>query len=178
MEQNQARDILRSLRSELAEANAVVAAAQRRVATLEKLVAGYVELFPDLADPEPGEVGEPPVEERHPRGQDAVLKVMQSIEHKNAYWTVPKMVAELDRRGWQPETKGNPANAVRTALDRLAERDERVKKGRGGHGHVVWYWQGEGYPPPRFAGDAATNSLPSWRPPEGLGNLAPQEVMP
>lgn len=151
MEQSEAQDILRKLRAELTEANATVAAAQRRVAALDKLVEGYVELFPGLASPESTGQTHAETDER-PKGQDAVLKVMESIEFKGRYWTVSAMVEELTRRDWLPESKGDPGNAVRTALDRLATSGGLVHKGRGEHG-VVFYYEGEGYPSPRFAGE-------------------------
>lgn len=87
-----------------------------------------------------------------------MLKVLESIDFKGRYWTVTAMVEELTRRDWLPESKGDPSNAVRTALDRLAEKEPRVHKGRGGRGAVVWYWQGEGMSLPRFAGP----STPIW----------------
>lgn len=149
MEQSEARRAVEALRRELAEAQVVVTSAQRRVASLEKLVEGYLELFPGLTEPASREAGV----EKAPRGQDAVLRIMESIGNKGRYWTVTAVVSALADHGWLPESRGNPANAVRTALDRLAERDERVHKGRGSKGTVVWYWQGDGYPPPRFAGD-------------------------
>ncbi len=155
MEQSEARRAVEALRRELAEAQAVVAGAQRRAAALDKLVEGYLELFPGLADPSSSAEGA----EKAPRGQDAVLRIMESIENKGRYWTLPAMVDALTKHGWLPESKGNPANAVRTALDRLAERDDRVHKGRGSTGTVVWYWQGDGYPPPRFAGDKSTPAV-------------------
>ncbi len=155
MEQSEARRAVEVLRRELAEAQAVVASAQRRAAALDKLVEGYLELFPGLAEPDPNGTADSGAE-KAPRGQDAVLKVMESIESKGRYWTLAAMVDALTKHGWLPESKGKPANAIRTALDRLAERDDRVHKGRGSTGTVVWYWQGEGYPPPRFAGDEST----------------------
>ena len=159
MEQSEARKILLQLRRELTETQAVVEAAQRRTAALNKIVDGYIELFPELATL-PAEMetsgGHSKLVEisGKPRGQDAVQRIMASIEYKGRYWTVSAMVHEMEQRDWLPESKGDPANAVRTALDRLAERDERVHKGRGSTGTIVWYWQGDGYPPPRFAGDA------------------------
>jgi hypothetical protein len=166
MEQSEARDILQKLRAELAEAHGVVEAAQRRVAALDKLVEGYIELFPELAtSPAAAHTsnGHPNLIEvgGKPRGQDAVQRIMESIESKGRYWTVTAMVHEMDTRGWLPKTKGDPANAVRVALDRLAERrPDRVRKGPGSTGTLVWYWQGEGYPPPRFAGDHPLSDWP------------------
>jgi hypothetical protein len=153
MEQTEAWEILRKLRGELAEANGIVAAAQRRVAALDKLVEGYLELFPGLAStppPEADQAGSNGDGEKR-RGQDAVISIMEIIENKGRYWTVKAMVDALAERDWLPDSKGNPANAVRTALDRLAEKDPRVHKGLGSN-TVVWYFQGDGYSPPRFVG--------------------------
>ncbi|HEX6422779.1 MAG TPA: hypothetical protein VFZ79_04825 [Acidimicrobiales bacterium] len=148
MDEIEARHILRSLRRELADAEATVAAAQHRVGALQKLVSGYVELFPALAAPD---ATAPPDEVTKPRGQEAVLKVMESPEFRGRYWTVTAMTDALSERAWLPESN-TPGNAVRTALDRLAEKEPRVHKGPGSHG-VVWYWQGDGMQPPRFAGE-------------------------
>jgi hypothetical protein len=175
MEQTEAREILHRLRAELVEARGVVEAAQRRVAVLDRLVEGYIELFPELAETPAGhtddahsivsEVG------TTPRGQDAVLRIMESIETKGRYWTVTAMTHEMDTRGWLPKSKGDPANAVRVALDRLAEREQRVHKGRGSTGTLVWYWQGEGYPPPRFAGDHPQDDWPKRHSKSSTGEL-------
>jgi hypothetical protein len=159
MDQNEAGAILRTLRSELLEAKRIVGAAQRREAALEKLVSGYLELFPDLAteatvDATPNG-HEPESGERKPRGQEAVLRILSSIEWKGRYWTLSAMTQALAERGWLPETKsdtGNPENAVRTALTRLVESNDRVSKGRGATGTFVYYYRHDGMPEPVFSG--------------------------
>jgi hypothetical protein len=158
MEQSEARDILRKLRTELTAAEEAVAAGQRRAAALAKLVDGYVELFPDLAHDDAQDTDEGEDERGVPRGQEAVRRVMESIEFRGRYWTVTAMVQALEQRGWLPRnTKGDPAAAVRTALDRLSVKEgSRVHKGRGRTGTVVFYYEGEGYPPPQFEGRLRT----------------------
>ena len=51
-----------------------------------------------------------------PKGSEAVLKVLQVNE--NRYFSVADMVKALSDRGWQPDSD-DPANVVRTALERL-----------------------------------------------------------
>jgi hypothetical protein len=149
MDEFEVREIFRTLRRELAEAEATLAAAEHRVAALETLVSGYVDLFPALASIEAAA----PDEVTRPRGQEAVLRIMQLPEFKGRYWTVTAMTDALRERDWLPHSN-TPANAVRTSLDRLAEKEPQVHKGPGSHG-VVWYWQGDGMQPPRFSGDHA-----------------------
>jgi hypothetical protein len=162
MDEAQAADILETLRAELAEAIQSIVAAQKRAASLEKLIQGYVELFPALA----------PVQHvyasdfltmsetatvsvlRPPRGKDAILKVLQAPEYRGRYWTVSQLTDELIQRGWTPESD-QPVNAVRTTLTRVTETDHRVHRGRGANNHIVWYYQHEDMPPPHFEGERA-----------------------
>lgn len=127
MHESEARRILNSLRSEFEQERAAEEAAKRRAAALQKLIDGYIELFPGLADHAP-----PPAsfnhEEERPRGQEAVRRVMRQSPGK--WFTVKLMAGELQRRGWLPDSE-QPINAVRTALDRLAEADPHVGKGMG-----------------------------------------------
>jgi hypothetical protein len=156
VDENQAREILKSLRQEADEAQQAVVNAQVRVAALGKLIEGYCELFPGLAK----DVRRIAVEQAEatdavpdrPTGQEAVLRVLSDITYRGRYWSPSMMVDELEGRGWSPRSD-NPVNAVRTALTRLAESDARVLKGRGEHG-IVYYFAGEGAPTPNFRGES------------------------
>ena len=55
------------------------------------------------------------VDPDRPRGAEAVRRVL--VEEHGKAWTPRELAAELDRRGWAPESK-SPVDAVRTALMR------------------------------------------------------------
>lgn len=159
MDQEEARNILLSLRRELAGTRDVIEAAQRRANSLEKLVGGYIELFPGLSGdaPSPEQMVD---EDARPKGQEAILKVMEDYEFKGRYWTVAQMVDELSARGWMPESRGNPANAIRTALGRVYESNkDRVYKGQGRTGALVYFYRHPGAPEPHFAGEGRLDGL-------------------
>ncbi len=138
------RQIVGDLRSELADAKADRLEADRRVRALTKLIEGYVDLFPSVAKPTdaPAIVGGGDIEidedKDRPRGQEAVRQVMEGSPGK--WWTVGAMVWELDHRGWLPDS-GTPANAVRTAMDRVVVSEAAVKKDRGKSGAVVYSYR-------------------------------------
>ena len=117
VDENQAREILKSLRQEADEAQQAVVNARVRVAALGKLIEGYCELFPGLAK----DVRRIAVEQAEatdavpdrPTGQEAVLRVLSDITYRGRYWSPSMMVDELEGRGWSPRSD-NPVNAVRT----------------------------------------------------------------
>ncbi len=160
MERTEAERTLASLRGE-------VVATERRLAALGKLVEGYIELFPDLADsqvavPSSPEWAEP---DNRPKGQEAVRRVM--MESPGQWFTVPYMLAELRRRDWLPESD-EPGNAVRASLTRLVV-DPQFQKGRGAKtGAVTFAYK------PHFADDtdhhagAGESAPPSSTDPDGL----------
>ncbi len=127
MDESEARRILRTLRSELGEALLAVQAAERRASALNKLVEGYVELFPALTEEDGTEKVVSPEADR-PRGQHAVRQVL--TENPGRWYTVRLMTRELGERGWLPDSD-QPENAVRTALTRIAETDPLVRRGVG-----------------------------------------------
>jgi hypothetical protein len=153
MDQLEAAEILRKLRKEHAEAAEALSASQRRLGALAKVIEGYLELFPSLAQPSGDSVAAIPEDDGRPRGQDAVMQVLESIENRGRYWTVGQMVEELARRGWLPDSRGgDPGNAVRAALARAADSSDRVHKGRGRTGTIVYFFQHDGMEPPHFVG--------------------------
>lgn len=80
-----------------------------------------------------------PDSDDRPRGQEAVVRVMQ--ESVGKWWPVGLVTEELSKRGWLPESD-NPANAVRAALDRLvAIEDSGFRKDRGKSGAVTYSYR-------------------------------------
>jgi hypothetical protein len=156
MNEQSAREILVSLRGELEESRRVAAAAQKRTAAIEKLVEGYIELFPGLAD----ETADIPRERKatvtlspsRPKGQEAVLRVMAEPMNRGKFWTVAKMTDELHRREWSPDSD-NPASAVRTAMIRVEQANPRVIKGSGATGTIVYYLMQDENDVPTFSGE-------------------------
>ena len=84
---------------------------------------------------------------RRPQGSEAVgLVAIEAMaigrsEGRDGALTVREIVAELERRGWAPDSK-NPEAAVRAAIQRLRDRDPRwgLYKGR------LYYHDREGVP--------------------------------
>lgn len=68
------------------------------------------------------------------------------------YWTVVAMTQKLEERGWLPQSEA-PANAVRAALRRLSDQDDRVSRGTGSTGTLVYYFSATPDDRPTFAGD-------------------------
>jgi hypothetical protein len=129
MERTEAVRILNALRAELVET-------ERRGAALRKLVDGYVELFPDLADPiHANAVAE---SETRPKGREAVRLVL--MESPGQWFTLPYMLDELQRRGWLPESN-EPGNAVRAALTRLVTDPDFQKQREHKSGAVVFAYK-------------------------------------
>ncbi len=129
MDRKEARRTLESLRDE-------VAATEKRLAALQKLVEGYLELFPELTDDAPTNSAAAATNETNrPKGQEAVRQVM--MESPGKWFTVPLMLEELRKRGWLPETD-EPGPAVRASLTRTLA-DPRFRKGRGQKTGAVTY---------------------------------------
>lgn len=113
------------LLGEVDEARKAMEGAQRREAAARKIIDGLIELFPSAEDwlPEDFEDDGAP----RPRGAEAVRRVL--VEMGEGRWcTVPAIVGMLDARDWLPKSS-NPANAVRSALERLVE-DGRIEKSK------------------------------------------------
>jgi hypothetical protein len=123
-------DVLR-LTAELTLERNALESATRAVSALQKMIAAYYEMFPELHD----RLGPSPVDARTlgvqgfvpdlpepPRGAEAVRMVLQ--ERPGEWLMVTDLVDELRNRGWLPYGSDNPANAVRTALERLLAMDD------------------------------------------------------
>jgi hypothetical protein len=123
VDETEAEQAVRKLVDELHEARDAKDDAERRIAGLRKLIAGYIELFPLLESipgegdlDEPGEYGGDT--RPRPRGMDAALRVLS--DRAGNWYRVPVIVEMLDNAGWMPRSS-NPRNAVRAALERLVE---------------------------------------------------------
>lgn len=97
----------------------------RRAGGLRTLIDGLVALFPALEDHLPANVDGDGAE--RPRGAEAALVALRQLHHENQDWvTVQMVVHRLGALGWLPESE-YPANAVRSALERLVERGDVVR---------------------------------------------------
>jgi len=161
--ESEARDLLVSLGLCDDEDRHSIELAQRRIAARAKVREGYTELYPRLreefAEDETPRASSPtgveypdPMTDR-PRGQEAVLRILEDRQFAGKYWTVTMMVEEMRERDWLPgsETTAAAHNAVRAALSR-AESHPRIRKGYGRNGHVVYYFQHDDVPSPEFFG--------------------------
>ena len=120
---------------------------------LTKIINGYVEMFPELARLVDRDALSAPLDhDETPRGAEAVRIILQ--DQPNVPWLVSELVNALDSRGWLPEST-NPANAVRTALERLvaAPESDVVKGTRSGK--VIYSYEPDRItdPPPYYRGN-------------------------
>jgi hypothetical protein len=96
----------------------------REIASTEKMLRELVVLVPELAGLVAAALGS--VES--PRGMEAVKRIL--TEHPRQWFTVGRMVEELTKRGWTPDSD-EPNNATRAALDRLVAADpENYRKSK------------------------------------------------
>ena len=102
--------------------------ADRKAKALSKIIRGYVEMYPEL-EAASQITTEATAVDYPPRGAEAVRLILQ--DSPNVWFYVSELVGLLRERGWLPESE-NPANAVRTALERLVANsdDTDVVKGR------------------------------------------------
>jgi len=127
-----ASELLARLLAQLVVAREGIVAAQRRFAGFRKMVDAVVEMFPELEDDLPAELGDD--EPARPRGAAAALVVLE--EHTNSWYAVPAVVNMLDKKGWLPQST-NAANAVRSALERLVDTG-LINKGKSITGAVIY----------------------------------------
>lgn len=123
----------RHLLAELVLAEDAVLAAQRRAAGIRKMIEAVVEMFPHCEDELPEEFDG--VEQPRPRGAEAVRRCL--LDDVGGYYSVADLVQTLDERGWLPRST-NPANAVRTAAERLVEQGHIKKQRRASDDTVVY----------------------------------------
>lgn len=127
-----AAKMLDRLLSQLGTWREAVVAGERRVAGFRKMIDALVEMFPELEDRLPAELDEG--EPARPRGAAAALNVLQ--ERPNRWYSVGSVVQMLDTKDWLPKSS-NPGSAVRTALERLVEKNE-IEKNRSTNGAVIY----------------------------------------
>jgi hypothetical protein len=143
--EDEAMDAAVALLEQLSDARLIEESAHRRVVGIRRILDGLVEMFPALEDllPEDLDEDEPP----RPRGAQAALRALGEVP--GTWFTVPMIVSNLSVRGWEPASS-NPANAVRTALERLVKTGA-IEKGRSTQSEVI-YRQ-----PPPPAAEAVTD---------------------
>lgn len=139
-----AKGLVVELLTQLEDSRQAVERSQRQAVGIRKMIDGLVEMFPALEDLLPEDLDDE--EDPRPRGAEAVRRIL--ADRKGNWFAVPAIVDILDRNNWMPESS-NPANAVRTALERLVER-EVIEKGRSTEGVVIYRHPQP--PPPRVGG--------------------------
>lgn len=147
MERTEAERTLATLRDE-------VTATERRLGALRKLVEGYLELFPDLADSAAASAAAAAESQPdgRPKGQEAIRRVL--MESPGKWFTVPYMLEELRRRDWLPDTD-EPGNAIRASLTRVVA-DPVFQKSRGAKtGAVTFAYK------PAAAGSVDSHAAPA-----------------
>ncbi len=132
LDEKRATELVAELLDTLLEARDAVEQSQRRAAGVRRMISGLLEMFPALEDMLPEDID--PEEEARPRGTAAVRRVLD--DQPGDWFAVAGVVELLLRRGWLPESS-NPANAVRTALERAVEAG-LVKKARATRGGVIY----------------------------------------
>ncbi len=137
LKDDDAAELLAELLIQLFDTRQAVEHSQRQAIGIRKMIDGLVEMFPALEDLLPEDLDDD--EDPRPRGTEAIRRVL--AENKGAWYTVPAIVTLLDAQDWLPNSS-NPANAVRTALERLVER-KVVEKSRSTEGVVIYR-----HPPP------------------------------
>lgn len=135
-----AEAVISALLGELAAARNAVESAQRRAGGIRKMIEAVVEMFPVTEDLLPDDLDGD--EEPRPRGAEAVRRALAGDQ--GVWFTVPGIVGLLNTRKWLPDSP-NPANAVRTAADRMVEQG-LGQKGRAASGGPVTYRVGKPLP--------------------------------
>lgn len=122
------------IRKELARAEAELALQQRRVDALRKMAEGADELELTEREMSPDGAAEAPPPER-PSLQDPgrtgarARVIVQSDTSRD--WTPRQVWEQMVARGWAEPTR-DARSAVRVALNRLAEREERLTRTQAG----------------------------------------------
>lgn len=123
MEVSEAEFLVRKHAAELAEREHTAQEAAREALALRKIIAGYIDMFSELQNVIDADVATflPAADDTSPKGAEAVRLILHKSPNEVFY--VSDLVTELRGRGWLPESD-NPANAVRTALERLVSTPE------------------------------------------------------
>ena len=99
------------------------------------MIAAVIEMFPAAEDVLPEDLDDD--DEPRPRGAEAVRRIL--AETPDRWFSVQQVLAALVHRGWGPESS-NPANATRTALERLVEAGV-IEKMRSTKGPVIYKYE-------------------------------------
>jgi hypothetical protein len=148
MELEEARELMLQCERDRTDARMQMQTAQAKSESATLIIQGVLRRFPQLR--EEASAADLDWEIRVSEGPstaDAVLQILQVDEGQ--MFTVREMVAALDERGWLPQSD-NPANAVRTALERLRAQDKGVQKGYSNN--VIAYYFEEPPPPKASSG--------------------------
>ncbi len=132
LNEQRAAELVGELLDQLRESRDAVDRHQRRAAGVRRVIGGVVEIFPALEDMLPEDID--PEEGPRPRGTEAVRRALD--EHPGTWFRVAGVVEMLRINTWLPESS-NPANAVRTALERAVEA-KVAKKSRSTDGAVIY----------------------------------------
>lgn len=128
MNKQEAKALLESANRDLESyANQRANLDRKEAGTLE-VISGLYKLFPELSRPQANNAARTNGASRHPRGQDAVLRVLREAD---AWMSVNDVVVVLEAKGWLPRSD-NPEEAIRTTVHRLwkSAQADRKKAGR------------------------------------------------
>lgn len=132
LDENVAEQLAVQLLTQFEDARQEMDRQERRAAGIRKMIDGLIELFPAVEDLLPEDFEDD--REPRPRGAEAVRRVLE--EHKGSWFLVGAIVQMLAQRDWLPNST-KPANAVRTALERLVE-SATIEKSRTDGGAVIY----------------------------------------
>jgi hypothetical protein len=125
MDLEEARALLRRSQAERQSAQEMVRVGQATIESSQWIIKGILTRYPELGDEEQ-EWGDVQLEyEEEPRGDKAILAVLQELEEN--WFSVNDMVVTLRNRGIVSDSP-NAGNAVRTALERLRSGIRGVEK--------------------------------------------------
>jgi hypothetical protein len=143
MDRDEACRILISAETARQQAELDYSHARAREDGMRTVIAGILKIYPDLAT----EIEVPMASSNgtagRPRGAEAAQQILMSTPNK--WFSVDMVVSDLGYRGWLPDSP-QPANAVRTALERLITTDpEHFFKDKGEKtGKVVYAFKPSG----------------------------------
>ncbi|HSH62353.1 MAG TPA: hypothetical protein VK988_22415 [Acidimicrobiales bacterium] len=149
MEVDEAKRDVQRFAAAFLEFRSTAATATRNAAAVSKIIRGYVEMFPELRTLVDEDILSLDQERRAgddaPKGAEAVRLILQ--QEPDRWFYVSELVDALDSHGWLPDSE-NPANAVRTALERLINTpDSDVKKDRNSANKVIYSYRPDDAPP-------------------------------
>ncbi len=140
MDIDEARDLLRRSIREREDAEEAVERGRATIESSRLIIRGLVRRYPELGSNvgDPADLWDHETEDGRPPGAaEAVRAALQDSPQE--WFKVSELVAILRGRGRLPESE-NPANAIRTALERLVANDESdIYKGKSATSGAVIY---------------------------------------